>query len=153
MIYKASNLRKSYNAGGSSGFTLTEVMAALGIFVFSITILMGVIPVGMDQVQTASNGSRAMAEMESMRDDIRLAITLKQTTSSRYEIELPNASGSETFELYIAENGKVVNRNEQSLLRITGTIRGSNESESSPIYVHLRATWPAKHPWVENQAQ
>ena len=42
------------------GFTLIEmvvVIAALGIFAFAITVLMGVIPVGMKQVQTTSNES------------------------------------------------------------------------------------------------
>jgi hypothetical protein len=125
---------------------LTEVVVALGLFVFAITALMGVIPAGMDQVQTASNESRAMAEMESIRDDVGLAIVSKMASSLRYGIKPPAAGSTTAVDYKISEDGEVVTGNGTALYRIIGTVRGSAANSVDPVYLHLRATWPAKAP-------
>lgn len=127
-------------------FTLTEVVVALGLFVFAITALMGVIPAGMDQIQTASNESRAMAEMESIRDDIGLAITSRMERSLRYEIRPPSAGSTLPLDYKLSEDGEVVIGNGAALYRIIGTIRAPATSATDPIHLHLRATWPANAP-------
>jgi uncharacterized protein (TIGR02598 family) len=128
----------------SSGFTLTEVIVALGLFVFAITALMGVIPFGMNQVQDASNESRAMAEMEGIRDDVALAISHRMETSLRYGITPPAAAATTPLDYNFSENGGIVTGNEPALFRVTGTIR--NPGAPDPVHIHLRATWPAKAP-------
>lgn len=130
----------------SPGFTLTEVVVALGLFVFAITALMGVIPAGMDQVQTASNESRAMAEMESIRDDVGLAIASKMAKSRRYELIPPTAGSTTAVDFKISEDGEKVTGNGAALYRIIGTVRGPATNSPDPVYLHLRATWPAKAP-------
>ncbi len=128
------------------GFTLTEVVVALGLFVFAITALMGVIPAGMDQVQTASNESRAMAEMESIRDDVGLAIASKMASSLRYGLKPPAAGATTAVDFKISDDGEAVTGNGTALYRIIGTVRGPAASSVDPVYLHLRATWPAKAP-------
>ncbi|OYV06750.1 MAG: hypothetical protein CFE26_04650, partial [Verrucomicrobiales bacterium VVV1] len=81
------------------GFTLVEMLVALGLFVFAITVLMGVLPFGMGQVQTASNEGSAMASMEGLRDDVKLALKERMTTSPRYKLALPAAGGTTQIEL------------------------------------------------------
>ena len=130
----------------ASGFTLTEVIVALGLFVFAITGLMGVIPFGMSQVQTASNESRALAEMESIRDDVGLAIASKMKSSLRYGIKPPAAATTISVDYKLSENGEIVTGGEAALYRIIGTIRAPAATSADPVYLHLRATWPAKAP-------
>lgn len=131
-----------------SGFTLLEVVIALGLFIFAITGLMGVIPYGMSQVQTASNESRGLTEMESIRDDVSLAMELKMAKSLRYGIT-PPAVGSTTpvaVDFLITENGEVATAGQNALFHILGTIRRSAANSSDPVYLNLRTTWPVKAP-------
>lgn len=130
----------------ASGFTLTEVIVALGLFVFAITGLMGVIPAGMTQVQTASNESRALAELESIRDDVRLAIGSRMKSSLRYQITPPAAAATLPVDYTISEDGEIVTGNGPALYRVIGTIRAPAAGSADPVYLHLRATWPAKAP-------
>lgn len=140
------NLPASYAITRRSGFTLTETIVALGLFVFAITALMGVIPFGMNQVQAASNESRAMAEMESIRDDVGLAISSKMATSLRYKIKIPATASTTPVDYKLSEDGEIAAANETALFRVVGTVRGASAAPAEPIYLHLRATWPAKAP-------
>ena len=129
-----------------SGFTLVEVVVALGLFVFAITALMGVIPFGMKQVQAASNESRAMAEMESIRDDISLAIRTDMPKSLRYQIVPPAATATTPVDFKISEAGEVQSGKGSPAFRIIGTIRRPAATTADPVFLHLRATWPANAP-------
>ncbi len=125
------------------GFTLTEVIIALGLFIFAITALMGVIPYGMNQVQTASNESRSLAVLEAVRDDVKLALATKMKTSVVYKINLPTSSGDSDIDLKISENGEQITGNRNALFRIQGILRNPQASTPNPIHLNLRATWPA----------
>jgi uncharacterized protein (TIGR02598 family) len=129
-----------------SGFTLTEVIVALGLFVFAMTAVMGVLPFGMLQVQNASNESRAMGIMESIRDDLGLAISSKMTKSLKYEINSPTGSGTQGLDYYLSESGEVIGSTGSASFRIKGSLIGASASGTEPVYLHLRATWPAKAP-------
>jgi type II secretory pathway pseudopilin PulG len=142
-IHSKKNLSKA------SGFTLVEVIVALGLFVFAVTALMGVLPFGMKQVQTTSNESFSMTTMESIRDDISLALSSKAASSFRYGIDIPGV-GTPTpnpnpnpISLRINENGENVGTGVPAVLRITGTL---NRPATGPIHLNLRSTWPATAP-------
>jgi uncharacterized protein (TIGR02598 family) len=126
----------------SAGFTLTEVIIALGLFVFAITALMGVIPYGMNQVQTASNESRALAVLEAVRDDIKLSLQTEMDESPTYKLPIPTNSGDSDIDLKITESGEKVTGNQLALFRIEGTLRSPQASTPDPIFLNLRATWP-----------
>lgn len=119
-------------------------MVALGLFVFAITSLMGVLPFGMNQIQNASNESRAMGMMEGMRDDLSLAISSGMTKSLQYGIQPPAGSSTVSIDYSLSENGEVVPTGGNALFRIKGTLLGAASSGTEPVYLHLRATWPAK---------
>ncbi len=136
--------QKFHSSRPNLGFTLLEVVIALGIFVFAITAIMGVIPGGMEQVQAASNENRAMAEMEAMRDDVGLAISSGMAKSLRYGITPPTVSKPFVVDYKISEDGAIAPANGNALYRIAGNIR--RDSDTAPYYLSLRATWPAKAP-------
>lgn len=128
------------------GFTLVEVLVALGLFVFMVTVLMGVLPFGIGQVQTASNESSALASMESLRDDLKLALKERMTASPRYRLSLPAAGGTTPIDLRALENGELSPDGTKAQFRIVGTLRRAAENASEPAFLQLRATWPANAP-------
>ena len=130
----------------ASGFTLVEVIVALGIFVFAIIALMGVMPFGMKQVQTTSNESLAMTAMEGIRDDLALALTAQMTKSLRYGLTPPSAGVTTPLDYKIKENGEPATTQESAVFRIIGTFRRPPTSSPGPLRLHMRATWPANAP-------
>lgn len=128
------------------GFTLVEMLVALGLFVFVITVMMGVLPFGMGQVQTASNEGSAMASMEGLRDDVKLALKERMTTSPRYKLALPAAGGTTQIELRSLDNGQLSPSGTKAQFRISGTLRRPATDASEPAFLQLRATWPANAP-------
>ncbi len=127
------------------GFTLVEMLVALGLFVFAITVLMGVLPFGMQQVQTASNENEALAAMESLRDDAKPALKEKLPTSPIHKLALPAAGGTTQIDLRSLDNGKLSSNGENARFRIVGTLRRPT-SGSEPSFLQLRASWPANAP-------
>lgn len=129
-----------------SGFTLVEVIVALGIFIFAITSLMGVIPFGMNQVMAASNEARALSNMEAIRDDVSLAISSGMENSLRYGIAMPAAGASTSIDLMINEDGEIQTGKGRSLFRIAGSVIRPADTAGQPIRFHLRSTWPTQAP-------
>ena len=130
----------------ASGFTLVEVIAALGIFAFAITVLMGVIPVGMQQVQTTSNENFSMTVMEGIRDDLTLSLTAKMPQSPRYGLTSPGGGATTPVDFRIKDNGEVAAAHEPAVCRVMGTLRCPPSATPGPPRLHLRATWPANAP-------
>lgn len=125
------------------GFTLTEVVVALGIFIFAITAIMSVIPFGMNQVRTASNESAAMSDMESIRDDISLALASRMPASLRYGVKIPTSAAETSIDLLLGENGAPAG-NGPAVFRITGKLGRPAASPADPVHLHLRASWPPR---------
>lgn len=136
----------SISPPSASGFTLVEVVVALGIFIFAVTALMGVMPFGMKQVQTASNESFAMATMEGIRDDLTVALNSKMTKSLRYGLTPPTAGTTIPVDFKIDENGEISATGGTLVCRVIGTLRRPPASAPGPLYLHLRSTWPANAP-------
>ena len=130
----------------ASGFTLVEVIAALGIFAFAITVLMAVIPVGMKQVQTTSNESFSMTVMEGIRDDLALSLTAKMPQSPRYGLASPGGGATTPVDFRIKDNGELATAHEAAVCRVMGTLHGPSPATPGSLQLHLRATWPANAP-------
>jgi type II secretory pathway pseudopilin PulG len=125
------------------GFTLTEVVVALGVFIFAITAIMGIIPFGMNQVRTASNESAAMSDMESIRDDISLALASHMPTSLRYGLKIPAVAADTSIDLLLGENGAPAG-NGPAVFRILGKLGRPAANPADPMHLHLRASWPPR---------
>lgn len=127
------------------GFTLVEMLVAIGLFVFAITALMGVLPYGLRQVQTAANENEALAAMESLRDDAKLALKEKLTTSPIHQLALPAAGATTQIDLRSLDNGRLSSSGENARFRIVGTLRRPT-GNGEPSFLQLRASWPANAP-------
>jgi type II secretory pathway pseudopilin PulG len=132
--------------GPVRGFTLIETLVALGLFVFMITVLMGVLPFGMGQVLNAANEGTALASMESLRDDVKLALKERMTTSPRHRLALPAAGGTSQIDLRSLDNGELSPNGTNAQFRIVGTLRRPAANANEPAFLQLRATWPAGAP-------
>lgn len=130
----------------ASGFTLVEVIIALGVFVVAITVLMGVIPAAMKQVQTTSIESFSMTVMEDIRDDLALALATRMKKSLRYGLTLPSAGATTPLDCKIKENGELATTQESAVFHIIGTFRRPTTASPGPLQLHMRATWPATAP-------
>lgn len=139
------NLR-SHPLTRPSGFSLVEVIVALGIFAIAITALMGVIPFGMKQVQTAANESFSMTTMEGIRDDLAVALAAKMIQSPRYGLKPPAAGSSTPVDFKIQDNGELAAADEAARVRIVGSLLSPSPDTPGPLQLHLRAVWPAKAP-------
>jgi type II secretory pathway pseudopilin PulG len=130
----------------SPGFTLIEVIVSLGIFVFAIVALVGVIPVSMKEVQTTSTENYSMSVMEGIRDDLSLALAAKMAKSPQYKLALPDTGTTTPVDLKFKENGEIAAANEAAVFRIIGSCRrpAGTAVDSGPVQLSLRATWPAK---------
>lgn len=135
----------TYRKSSVGGFTLVEMLVALGLFVFAITVLMGVLPFGMQQVQTAANENEALAAMESLRDDAKLALREKLPTSPIHQLTLPPAGGLMQIDLRSLDNGRLSSSGDNARFRIVGTLRRP-ASGGEPCFLQLRASWPANAP-------
>ena len=140
------NIPHSHSPARALGFSLVEVIVALGIFACAITALMGVIPFGMKQVQAASNESLAMTTMEAIRDDLALAVAANMTKSPRYGLMPPAAEAPTPVDFKITDSGELAAPNGTARFRITGTLRRPPPATPGPLQLHLRANWPAKAP-------
>lgn len=129
-----------------SGFTLLEVVVALGIFVFAVTTLMGVMPFGMTQVQSAANESRSLGVMESIRDDISLALEAGMAKTLRYKIDIPATGGDRALDLNISDDGEIASSGGIVPFKIVGNLRRAAENSGEADFLHLRASWPPKAP-------
>ncbi len=137
-------LDRSRSRTSSLGFTLVEVSVALALFAVAVTAIIGLIPFGIDQVRAASNASRAMTEMEGIRDDVGLAISSGMDKSLRYGIAPPAALATTAVDIFVSDEGAVVPTSGAAIFRISGIIR--RESSTSPVYLSLRSIWPANAP-------
>jgi len=139
MIASARSLNRQ------QGFTLTEVMVALGLFVFALTTLMTVIPFGMDQVRNASNESRGIGFLEAIREDAGLTLSAGGSTTPRFEIPVPTDGNPADIHFLLGEDGeRVTGRN--ATFRVRGTFRTPTSGTRGPAKLHLRASWPANAP-------
>ncbi len=133
----------------ASGFTLVEVVIALGLFVFALTALIGVIPVGMLQIQASTLEGNAMSAMESIRDDVNLALKSKSSESRLYKLAIPIVAASAdnattAVDLKVLDNGDIAGPTGNPMCRIIGALTIPGGARSEPPSLHLRATWPAE---------
>jgi uncharacterized protein (TIGR02598 family) len=145
---------------GRRGFTLVEVVLALGVVSFCLVTLMGLLATGLLSNKTAIEKSAAVNIAGAAVADIRATPLSSQTytsgqvlTSPRFGFLVPAPStGTGMQTVYVADDGTpvtAVNANltsSSAIYRVSvmGPARPSlaNQRLASPIYVLV--TWPAQ---------
>lgn len=87
---------------GNRGFSLTEVVIALGVASFSLLAILGLLPVGFSSIQSATAQTGAMNLVTSIAADLR-ATPSAQNISLQYKISKTPPAAGQT--LYIDEAG------------------------------------------------
>lgn len=127
-----------------TGFTLTEVMVAIGVIGIALTAILPVIPAGMRNVNAASESARALDVLEAVRADIDTSLQSGESISTRYGIPL-DGSAAET-ELKITETGSLADDTLTARFRILSRLSKGAPDRLQPVQWHLRATWPPDAP-------
>ena len=132
-----------------AGFTLTEVMVAIGVIGIALTAILPVIPAGMSHVNAASESARALDVLEAVRADIDASLQSGAATSTRYGIPL-DGSAAET-ERKITEPGSLADDNLTARFRVLSRLSKGAPDRLQPVQWHLRASWPPDAPAGKEQ--
>lgn len=127
-----------------NGFTLTEVMVAIGVIGIALTAILPVIPAGMRNVNAASESARALDVLEAVRADIDASLQSGEPISTRYGIPL-DGSAPET-NLQITESGGLADGALTARFRVLSRVSKGAPDRLQPVQWHLRATWPPDAP-------
>lgn len=136
-----------------SGFSLVEVALALGVAVFALVAIIGLIPVGLNSNQTSSEQTAAAGLAAALVTDLRttpVVVPPVSKNSPRYQVPLP-PSGDETHSLFLKEDGSVsgsidanANASEDPRYRVTLFITAPTApTQKAATIVRLLITWPA----------
>lgn len=123
-------------------FSLVEVIIALGVFVFSITILIGMLPVGLKSVRSVQNEANAVHIASSIFGFWQVAETGTSLTISDMFTNVGTVGTSSSSTNYFNEYGSQV-----SGLTTASISMGYNASSSGtpPVWkVELNFRWPAQ---------
>lgn len=132
-----------------AGFTLTEVMVAIGVIGIALAAILPVIPAGMRNVTAASESARALDVLEAVRADIDASLQSGEAVSSRYGIPLDGSTAA--TELQIAETGGLADARQPARFRVHSRLSKGTPGRLQPVQWHLRASWPADAPAGKEQ--
>lgn len=129
------------------GFSLVEVVMALGICGFCIVAIMGLLPTGIMANRDAVEQTAAAGMAAAVLADMRLQ-RLENPPPSRFGVPLngtnPGASTQPIATLFISEDCNTTNSsaNDESKYRID-VAYGERTSGSAPDPVQIAVSWPA----------
>jgi uncharacterized protein (TIGR02598 family) len=123
----------------NTAFSLVEIVIALGVASFSLTSMLGLLPVGLSNTHTATTQTGAMNLMTAISADIRTATS---DTSARFGIN-PTATSPQT--LYFDESGNVTDLQKQNA-RYKVMIQAVWKPSSTETVNRITITWPPQAP-------
>jgi len=127
-----------------SGFSLVEVVIAMGIAAFCLVAMLGLLPSGLKQVKISSEETAATAVMTSLVTDLRNTPPgTNATNSPLFQIPIPQA-GSEAAPqtIYIAEDGSPVPTSLDARYCALVTL-GVSTNASAFTFGSIQIYWPA----------
>lgn len=140
------------------GFSLVEVTLALGIAAFSLVVLLGLLPVGVDTNKASAEETSAAAILANIVADLRATPHAKgvsyQSPTYRFYVPAAVAANNLNSTLYLREDGSVVSANaapdpaKNPRYRVTVALYAPSKANGTDISrtstgVHLTITWPA----------
>jgi len=131
------------SSGGRSGFSLVEVVIALGIVTFVIVAIVGMLPVGLRQANDSESETRAVNILGAIAAD--RASTPATSNSPAYQIPaLPVSGGVYSNSFGVKETGEFVGSDfGQARYRVSYIARPPSAGRLDPWQIFLRVTWPA----------
>jgi uncharacterized protein (TIGR02598 family) len=124
----------------ASGFSLVEVTLALGVAVFCLIPLFGLLSLGIQTNQSSNSQTAAASLLSSVVADLR-STPKTSLTSPQYDITFGAAKL-----LYFDGEGRTVPPTDPNAIpryRVTVTFPASPVGAFAPTFVNLKVTWPA----------
>ena len=126
------------------GFSLIEVVIAIGICSFCMIAMLGLLPVALKSVQTTTQQTAAATILKSISMDLRSTVSGSNLSPS-LGIPLPawntqNVATNKT--LYFDENGTLYSSSSSANVRYAATLMLSNSNVFVTI-AQIRVYWPA----------
>lgn len=124
------------------GFSLVEMVLAVGIAAFCLVVMLGLIPTGLNANKDSSGETAAANISRNIVSDLRA--TAKTTNTSRlYGIAFPSgSSAANTNTVCFSEEGST-NSPDSPLSRYKATVILTSNSPTPTVNVLIRVTWPA----------
>jgi Tfp pilus assembly protein PilV len=150
-----------------AGFSLVEVTLALGVVVFCLVTIMGLLAVGINTTHVSTAQTAAVNILTAVASDVEATPNItpsysttvvkgaKAETSLIYGIALP-AGGTGTIattpqKIYIGENGQVVASASLALYQLNVWVNTSSTTQQE-TFVRLLITWPAPLAYTSAQS-
>jgi type II secretory pathway pseudopilin PulG len=139
----------------TSGFSLVEVVLAIGIIAFAVLSVLALLPIGIRSNQISADETRAIGILTVLEADLRNTRPTATTQSSIYDLPLPyviDANGSHAINPNIGNGGAAVTRgltNNEEVLpppltsrpRYQVSVTYRNRSNNS-VDARLIVNWP-----------
>lgn len=136
-----------------AGFSLIEVVIALGIFSFCIVAIVGLLPVGMNSVRSVSNENNAIHIASSIEGIWEVAPINSKITIANLITNLlvTNASsGNYSKNYFFNEFGEETNNAEASL-KMNYTVATNAAPLTNAYTVNMTFAWPPNAPNTDYQ--
>lgn len=125
------------------GFTLMEVVIAIGVITMALVAMMPAIGVGSRTVSVSTDRARALELLENIHVDVQTSLAMKRERSLIYEIDLRSAGEREIF---FNNNEETVSNAKNARYRVRMVYRVAQPKALEPAHWHLSARWPAAAP-------
>ena len=131
------------------GFSLVEVVIAIGVASFCLIAVLGLLPVGMKANKDSSNQTTAAGLAMAIASDLKATPATTpaiSTNSTTYRLSIPPAgSAATTSTLYLSEDGSTnaSASDFKSSYRATVTITPPASGLKSATAARILVTWPA----------
>lgn len=137
---------------GGTAFSLLEVVLAVALLGFCLSIVCGLFSVGMADHQKATSQTAALALLESIQSDLACAALTGQSRSERFQIKLPESGGKAHSAFFLDEGGSWAGAKEGSApLRSVGaesrwrvSVELEMPASQAPITGNVSISWPAQ---------
>lgn len=136
-----SQLPKIRNGGG---FSIVEVVIAVGIVTVGLVSILGVLLLGVDITNESSQRFGGIARLEEVFEDLRAVPANPQegTLSPRFRIAFPAQGSSTVWTGYFSEAEQLATA-ENAVWAVDISISSPGSDQSGPFHIHGRARWPA----------
>jgi len=126
--------------GSASGFSLVEVVLAIGVFSFALLTIFALVPVGLNTNKDSVQQTESAHLISLIEADIRATPKLS-STSSIFGVTL--STNASSMNVFLNEDGSSVSASaaQTAKYRVTLTFPGSSGRNATPL--HILVTWPA----------
>jgi prepilin-type N-terminal cleavage/methylation domain-containing protein len=151
---------KSSFLSRSRGFSLIEVVLALGIVSFALMAIVGMLPVALTTQRDAVNQAFAVQALNDVSQALRGAYRLTPVGPYKFPAPLPTSmtAGSGTQTLTLSEDGLLTTGGDTNALEAKGVVRIEQKAviaaSIQPVFISV--AWPASavrqgNKWVNAQ--